>query len=104
VSSVLVRFHLVEASGMCKGLLLSLLSALLLIITPISNANAEPSITLGTTGVRPLAITIDSSGNVYTANYFVNNVSKITPQGVSTILATSAGGPIGITIDSSGNI
>jgi len=49
-------------------------------------------------------MTIDSAGNIYTANYDSNNVSKITPAGVSTILGTTGSKPYGITIDSDGNI
>ena len=59
---------------------------------------------MGTTGVGPFGITIDSLGNIYTANSGSNNVSKITPAGVSTILGATGTAPIGITIDSSGNI
>jgi hypothetical protein len=59
---------------------------------------------LGSTGVAPQDIAIDSSGNIYTVNYTVNTVSKITPQGVSTILGTTGTNPIAITMDSSGNI
>ena len=77
-------------------------SLCLVYISP--SANAEPSTILGTTGDEPRAITIDSSGNIYTANTSSDNVSKITPLGVSTILGTTGGGPHAITIDSSGNI
>ncbi len=56
-------------------------------------------------GSNPQGITIDSSGNIYTANVGSNNVSKITPAGVSSILVGSTGtSPYAITIDSSGNI
>ena len=44
---------------------------------------------LGTTGSNPRAIAIDAAGNVYTANYGSNNVSKITPDGTSSILAAT---------------
>jgi DNA-binding beta-propeller fold protein YncE len=47
---------------------------------------------------------MDSDGNLYTANEFSNNVSKITPAGVSTILGTTGSYPADITIDSNGNI
>jgi len=77
-------------------------SLCLVYISP--SANAEPSTILGTTGAGPLRITIDSSGNIYTANENADNVSKITPQGVSSILGTTGTRPRGITIDSSGNI
>jgi hypothetical protein len=59
---------------------------------------------LGTTGSAPIAITIDSAGNVYTANEASNNVSKITPGGSSSILGTTGSSPYAITIDSAGNI
>jgi outer membrane protein OmpA-like peptidoglycan-associated protein len=65
---------------------------------------AGVSTILGTTGTRPQGITIDSSGNIYTANTGSSNVSKITPAGVSTILAATGTGPRHITIDSSGRI
>ena len=47
---------------------------------------------------------MDSSGNVYTANKGSNNVSKITPAGLSTILGTTGSNPVGIVVDSSGNV
>jgi streptogramin lyase len=59
---------------------------------------------LGTTGSNPQGITIDSAGNIYTANYNSHNLTKITPAGVSTILVTAVYYPLGITIDSAGNI
>ena len=66
---------------------------------------------LGTTGTYPGGITIDASGNVYTANSMSNNVSKITPAGVSTIFCTIPFNNPGwtpdsrdITIDSAGNL
>ncbi len=59
---------------------------------------------LGTTGSGPRGITIDSAGNIYTANVISNNVSKITPEGVSTILGTTGVSPYDITIDAAGNI
>ena len=77
-------------------------SLCLVYISP--SANAEPSTILGTTGTDPFRITIDSSGNIYTANEGANNVSKITPQGVSSILGTTGDCPNDMTIDSSGNI
>ena len=62
------------------------------------------STTLGTTGTNPFGITIDSAGNIYTANDGSNNVSKITPLGVSTIVNTTGANPVAITIDALGNI
>ena len=54
---------------------------------------------LGTTGLQPASITIDSSNNVYTANRSDSNVTKITPIGVSTNLPITGTQPLGITID-----
>ena len=51
----------------------------------------------------PGAITIDSSGNIYTANQS-NNVTKITPTGESSILGATGNSPNAITVDPSGNI
>jgi Beta-propeller repeat len=59
---------------------------------------------LGTTGTSPIAITIDSAGNLYTANMATNNISKVTPAGVSTILGTLILQPKGIAVDTAGNI
>jgi DNA-binding beta-propeller fold protein YncE len=59
---------------------------------------------LGTTGDSPFSVTIDTAGNIYTANSGSNNVSKITPAGVSTVLGTTGTSPRGIAIDSAGNV
>ena len=54
-------------------------------------------------GTAPYGIAIDSSGNVWVANYGSNNVTKLSPSGAT--LGTYAVGtqPKGIAIDSSGN-
>jgi sugar lactone lactonase YvrE len=49
-------------------------------------------------------MTIDNAGNIYTANWFASNVSKITPNGTSTILGSTGTHPVGIAIDNAGNI
>ena len=72
-------------------------------LNAISPASAASTI-LGTTVGGPVSITIDSAGNIYTANFDSNTVSKITPAGVSSILGTTGTSPDGITIDSAGNI
>ena len=61
---------------------------------------------LGTTGTSPNGIAIDADGNVYTANASSNNVSKITPDGTSTIFAATGTGtlPEGIALDAAGNV
>ncbi|NDJ14901.1 MAG: hypothetical protein EBY17_27545 [Acidobacteriia bacterium] len=73
-------------------------------ITATTPASSPTAGILGTTGANPFGITIDSSGNIYTANGSSNNVTKITPAGVSTILGTTGASPFSITIDSSGNV
>ena len=66
---------------------------------------------LGTiTGNGPLGIAVDAAGNVYTANYDSNNVSKIIPNinddvlGISTILGETGSGPSAIAVDAAGNV
>jgi streptogramin lyase/type II secretory pathway pseudopilin PulG len=49
-------------------------------------------------------IVLDTVGNVYTANRDSNNVTKITPSGVTSILGSTGSFPMDIAIDSSGNI
>ena len=83
--------------------LTGLCASLLCAATFIGSAHAASSI-FGTTGSNPYAITIDSAGNIYTANQGSNNVSKITPGGTSTTLGTTGTTPFGITVDSAGNI
>jgi hypothetical protein len=51
-----------------------------------------------------MGITIDGDGNVYTANATSNNVSKITPAGVSTILGVTDSSPFNLIVDGAGNI
>ena len=74
------------------------------IIGPMSSKSL--SITILETGIgkTPIDITIDSDGNIYTCNWSSDNVSKITPDGVSTILGTTGVVPYGIVVDSEGNI
>ena len=83
---------------------LSGVSAVLLCAATFAGPAQAISGLLGTTGSNPVAITIDSAGNIYTANYSSNNVSKITPGGTSTILGATGTGPWGIAVDSAGNI
>ena len=52
----------------------------------------------------PIAIAVDAAGNVYTANRDSNNVSKITPNGDSTILGKTGEQPRGIAVDAAGNV
>jgi hypothetical protein len=59
---------------------------------------------LGTAGTNPNGIKLDSLGNIYTTNYDSNTVTKITPQGVSTVFASTDLGPNDLTIDNQDNI
>lgn len=70
----------------------------------VVNSSTSSSIILGTTGLNPIGITIDSAGNIYTINNTDNNITKITPFGVSTTLASIGVNSKGITIDSAGNL
>jgi hypothetical protein len=70
---------------------------------PQSQINYTSNI-LGTTGVQPNGIKLDSLGNIYTANYGSNNVTQVTQQGVSTIFATTDLGPNDLTIDNLDNV
>ncbi|MBC7471994.1 MAG: hypothetical protein H7196_01885, partial [candidate division SR1 bacterium] len=57
-----------------------------------------------TAGNNPTTIAIDPAGNIYTANYGSNNVSKITPAGVSSIISISVGTSYGFAVDTIGNV
>ncbi len=72
------------------------------VITGI-NFKATSSI-LASTGNNPRQITMDSQGNIYTANTTAANVSKITPSGYSVIIGTTGANPNGIAVDSAGNV
>ena len=70
----------------------------------IKDDGSSTSSILGETGDKPNAIAVDAFGNVYTANYNSNNVSKITPDGTSSILGTTGVSPRGIAVDGAGNV
>jgi len=59
---------------------------------------------LGPTEFSPVAVAVDLQGNVYTANSPSNNVTKITPAGVTTIAGPTGSTPNAIAVDSSGNV
>ena len=59
---------------------------------------------LGTTDRNPYGIAMDTVGNIYTANYGSDTVSKITPAGASTTLGVTGSKPYAIAIDAAGNI
>lgn len=109
-SSSLVRSFFVDASGtfatqtgVCESCTTT--TTVAPTTTTTSTTTIAPgSYIFGTTGISPWDIVLDSQGNAYTSNQNSNNVSKITPEGVSTILGTTGSQPRGITIDTQGNI
>ena len=72
------------------------------------NGNAANSVinttNIATSGGSPYAATSDREGNIYLANKFANNVTKITPQGVTSILGTTGTSPSAISVDSYGTV
>ncbi len=95
-----------EARFVCRVpcVLVVMLLGLMAVITIAPDHALGASSTFGTTGLSPRGITIDSAGNIYTANYRSDTVTKITPAGVSSTFGTTGLSPRGITIDSAGNI
>ena len=71
--------------------------------------NATPSASvLGRTGTNsePVGIAVDSSGNVFTANFNAGSITKITPSGSATSFGAlpSPSAPQGIAVDLDGNV
>lgn len=72
-------------------------------IIPLSTF-ADSSI-FGTTGAGPIQMVIDGSGNIYTANQNNSNITKIAPDGTTTVAWASTGTyPTSIAVDGSGNV
>ena len=67
------------------------------------SANTYAPATFAPAGGTPYGIVIDSSGNVYVANYGNDTVTKITPTGATSTFATTGDGPSIMVTDSSGN-
>ena len=83
---------------------LTLLFFGLVVLFSFININATFAWDTAGTGSVPYSLVLDNEGNIYTANLFSNNVSKITPTGASSIFATTGNRPISITIDGDGNL
>ena len=74
-------------------------------VTKITPAGTVTQTWASLSATNPQGIAVDSSGNVYTANYSSNSVSKITPAGaVTQKWATTGSNPTAITVDSSNNL
>ncbi|MBC7471790.1 MAG: hypothetical protein H7196_00790 [candidate division SR1 bacterium] len=79
------------------------------VVSSVKNTDYTSNI-LGISGTILLGIIIDHYDNIYTPKICSNNVSKITPNGVSTILGNVESTPFNrrfsyqIAIDQSGNI
>ena len=85
--------------------------ALFYVLAFASSANAASIPSWAAADNAPYGIAIDSAGNIYTANAGLDTVSKITPEGTSTVNwglgdmpVTTGDRPEAITIDSAGNI
>jgi hypothetical protein len=73
------------------------------------NGNAANSVVsktnFSTEGNSPYAVATDSQGNMYTVNFnTTGKVTKITPQGITSILGSTGSGPQALIVDSSGNV
>ena len=47
----------------------------------------------------PISLASDSVGNIYVSNYNTNNVVKITPQGVASVLVSKIDKPYGLHVE-----
>jgi len=79
----------------------------------------SPGPATSSTFYSPMSVAVDSSGNVYVADWFNAMIEKITPDGVLSIFAgngtsstptvgpasdSSVGAPFGVAVDASGNV
>ena len=87
-------------------------AAAVLCFAAIAAVSAQASSAVfGNTGTSPYGMVLDSAGNVYVANWGSSDVTKITPDGTSTVnwgphgeRVTTGGSPVAITVDSAGNL
>lgn len=73
-------------------------------VTKIDPSGNVTNTALPVGSVDPIAIAVDTAGNVYTANFQSNNVSKIPTSGSPTIFASTDANPYDITVDAAGNV
>ncbi|MBL8600948.1 MAG: hypothetical protein JNK72_03395 [Myxococcales bacterium] len=67
--------------------------------------NPDLSLLRTLTGVSgPIGMALDTSGNVYVANYTTNNVVRVTPTNAATPYVTGLTGPHAIAFDASGSL
>ena len=52
----------------------------------------------------PYGIALDSSGNLYAANYDISTIQKVSPAGAGSVFASTAGYPLCLGFDSAGNL
>ena len=72
--------------------------------TPTSVGTEVTAKILGTTGFNPVAVAVDTAGNVFTANSGTNNVTRITSNGVTTVAGPTGSSPNAIGVDGLGNV
>ena len=86
--------------------------AAVLCFAAIAAVSAQASsATFGPTGSSPYGMVVDSAGNVYVANWGSSDVTKITPDGTSSVdwgpsnaHVTTGTRPVGIVMDAAGNL
>ncbi|MGO9230320.1 MAG: Ig-like domain repeat protein, partial [Bryobacteraceae bacterium] len=72
-------------------------------IIEVSSAFTAQS-TIGSGFSSPSSVAVDSAFNVWVADPVAGKVTKITPAGVSTVVATGASTPTAVAVDAAGNL
>ena len=94
----------INLTGGCFSIANNCVGGIISGITNVPIVTASSTATFATVGTNPNALAFDSSGNLYTANYGTNTVSKVTPGGTVTTFATVGNTPAALAFDSSGNL
>lgn len=85
-------------------------AALLLAGLSVGGSPAQAAVTTNpfgaSTGAQPVGIALDAKGNIYTANYGSDSVTRISADGKTTAQfgGTTGAGPYGIALDRNGNV